>query len=52
LEQVPILGSPSNAVFLKSYGLGASVPEVPVDGKALVLGGTDYLVRINIGDWL
>ncbi|KAJ7875496.1 hypothetical protein B0H14DRAFT_3130669 [Mycena olivaceomarginata] len=32
LEQVPILGSTSNAVSLESYGLGASVPDVPVDG--------------------
>jgi hypothetical protein len=39
-------------VSLESYGLGASVPDVPVDGKAPALEGTDYLVRINIGDWL
>jgi hypothetical protein len=51
LEQVPILGSTSSAVSLKSYGLGASVPEVPVDGKALALEGMDYLVRINIEEW-
>jgi hypothetical protein len=52
LEQVPILGSTLNAVSLKSYGLGASVPDVPVDRKALALEGMEYLVRINIGDWL
>jgi hypothetical protein len=52
LEQVPILGSTSNAVSLKNYGLGASVSNVPVDRKALALGEMDYLVRIDIGDWL
>jgi hypothetical protein len=52
LEQVPILGSTLNAVSLKSYRLRASVPDVLVDGKALALGGMNYLVRIKIGDWL
>jgi hypothetical protein len=52
LEQVPILGSTSNVVSLKSYGLEAPVPDIPVDGKALALEGMDYLVGIDIGDWL
>jgi hypothetical protein len=49
---VPILGSTLNAVSLKSYGLGASVPDILVERKAMALGGMDYLVRINIGEWL
>jgi hypothetical protein len=52
LEQVLILGSTLNVVSLKSYGLGASVPDIPVDGKAQALGGTAYTVGINIGDRL
>jgi hypothetical protein len=46
------LGSTSNAVSLESYGLGAYVPDVLVDGKAWALGGMAYTVKINIGDWL
>jgi hypothetical protein len=52
LERVPILGSTLNVVSLKSYGLGASVPDILVDGKAPALEGMDYQVRINIGCWL
>jgi uncharacterized surface anchored protein len=52
LEQVPILGSTLNAVSLKSYRQGASVPGIPVDGKALALEGIDYQVGINMGGWL
>jgi hypothetical protein len=52
LEQVPIPGSTSNAVSLKSYGLGDSVPDIPVDGKAPALEGMDYQVGISIGCWL
>jgi hypothetical protein len=50
-EQVPILGSTSNVISLKSYGLGASVPDIPVDGKTLALEGMDYQVGIHIGSW-
>jgi hypothetical protein len=51
LEQIPILGSTSNAVSLKSYRLGASVPDILV-GRHWHWREIDYLVRIDIGDWL